>query len=194
MNIDCLRQAAVAFQKLLPVKYRIILGKKGKSFELNIAFKEDNFFHLSGLHKISSHLLKLPRVKIFHSILKGEISDATFNNYVSSPEILERIKILSQLEKLLDDEQTSFFKYDSNKVAFSKISADYLAKGTVNDEQIFFSFFVKNGVKGDLNYYANSIFPLKNYDFSKNQTKYTILLKEKFLDGNATTLYRHKKY
>jgi hypothetical protein len=44
MNIDCLRQAAVAFQKLLPVKYRIILGKKGKSSELNIAFKEDNFF------------------------------------------------------------------------------------------------------------------------------------------------------
>jgi hypothetical protein len=133
-------------------------------------------------------------VKIFHSILKGEISDATFNNYVSSPEILERIKILSQLEKLLDDEKTAFFKYDSNKVAFSKISADYLAKGTVNDEQIFFSFFVKNGVKGDLNYYVNSIFPLKNYDFSESQTKYTILLKEKFIDGNATTLYRHKKY
>ena len=197
MNSDHLQQAAIAFQKLLPVEYRIVLGKKGQSFELHITFQADNFFHLTGLHKItSSHMLKLPKAKIFDSILSGKISDSTVNNFASAPDILERIKVLTKLETLLDEEQTAFFKYDATKVAFSKISANYLAKGIINDTQIVFSFFVKQSSNeaGQVNCYVNSIFPLTKYDFSERQTKYTVLLKEKIDADGAILLYRHKNF
>lgn len=192
MNNDLLYTAATAFQKLLSVKYRIILGKKGKSFELVISFREDNFFHLSGLNKISgSHLNKLPRAKIFNSILKRDISDSIVNNYSSAPQIIKRITALSRLEELLDKEDTAFFKYDRTKVAFSKIEADFLAKGMIDNEQIIFSFFVRQLSN---EYYVNSIFPITTYDFSEQQAAYTVLLKEKIFDYGSIILYKHKNF
>lgn len=197
MNSDHLQQAAIAFQKLLPVEYRIVLGRKGSAFELHITFQEDNFFHLSGLHKItSSHIRRLTATKFFNSVLSGKISDSATNNYTSAPDILERIKVLAQLEKLLDGEQTMFFKYDANKVPFSKISASYLAKGVIDDAQVVFSFFVKqpSNEVDKVNCYVNSIFPLTRYDFSERQTKYTVLLKEKINIAGSMILYRHKTF
>ena len=197
MNNDHLYQAAIAFQNLLPVKYRIILGRKGQSFELHITFQADNFFHLSGLHKItSSHIRRLSATKLFNSILSGKITDSTVNNFASAPDILERIKVLTQLEKLLNNEETTFFKYDANKVSFSKISADYLAKGIVDNEQVVFSFFAKqtSSPTEQISCCVNSIFPLTRYDFSERQTKYTVLLKEKINANGSILLYKHKNF
>ena len=44
MEKDILKSAAIAYQKLLSIEYRIVLGIKGKQKVLDIAFLPDNFY------------------------------------------------------------------------------------------------------------------------------------------------------
>lgn len=198
MSSDYLYQSAMAFKNLLHVKYRLFLGRKGKSLELFITFNSADFFHLSALHKLNNYQLKrLPKGRIFNSILNKEISDTIFNNYTSVDEILQRIKVLTQLETLLDDNNTAFFNYDAKKVNFSNISADYIARGILDDSQVVFSFFIKKDGRNTSersSYCLSSIFPFSKYDYSERQTKYTVLLKEKITIKDKILLYRHKNF
>ena len=102
---------------------------------------------------------------------------------------------LSHMEKILDDANTKFFCYDPKRAAInSKITADYVLKGEINNSPVILSFLVY-----DLTckvYFAKSIFPLENYDYSKRQTQYTVLSKKKcILRTNQTIqLYLHPRY
>ena len=49
--MDGLLTCAKAFENLLPVKYHIIIGRKGKSVDLTVSFQAVEFHHLMGLHK-----------------------------------------------------------------------------------------------------------------------------------------------
>lgn len=51
--MDKLYECATAYQKLLNVNYKIILGRKGKLIELRICFESIHFHHLIGLHKLT---------------------------------------------------------------------------------------------------------------------------------------------
>ena len=44
MEKAILKSAALAYQKLLSIEYRIVLGRKGKQKVLDIAFLPDNFY------------------------------------------------------------------------------------------------------------------------------------------------------
>lgn len=197
MSSDYLYQSAIAFKKLLPVKYRLFLGRKGKSFELVITFNPVDFFHLAGLQKLNNYELnRLPKGRILNSTLNREITDSIFNNVASADEILQRIKVFTQLETLLDDNNTAFFKFNA-KIAKSKIRADYMARGLLDGSQIVFSFFIKGderNISDRGSYRVNSIFPLSKQDFSLGQTKYTLLLKEKISANDKILLYRHTNF
>lgn len=197
MSSDYLYQSAIAFKKLLPVKYRLFLGRKGKSFELVITFNPVDFFHLAGLQKLNNYELnRLPKGRILNSLLNREITDSIFNNVASADEILQRIKVFTQLETLLDDNNTAFFKFNA-KIAKSKIRADYMARGLLDGSQIVFSFFIKGderNISDRGSYRVNSIFPLSKQDFSLGQTKYTLLLKEKISANDKILLYRHTNF
>ena len=44
--MDGLLTCAKAFENLLPVKYHIIIGRKGKSVDLTVSFQAVEFHHL----------------------------------------------------------------------------------------------------------------------------------------------------
>ena len=73
---------------------------------------------------------------------KDRISDTIFNNCASVDEILQRIKVFTQLETLLDDNNTAFFYFNA-KIAKSKIRADYMAKDLLDGSQVVFLFLSK---------------------------------------------------
>ena len=50
--MDKLQKCAKAFEKLLEIQYRIIIGRKGKTVELVIGFSKLDFHHLMGLGKL----------------------------------------------------------------------------------------------------------------------------------------------
>lgn len=49
--MDKLQKCAKAFENLLEIQYRIIIGRKGKTAELVIGFSKLDFHHLMGLGK-----------------------------------------------------------------------------------------------------------------------------------------------
>ncbi len=72
--MDKLQRCAKAFEQLLDKKYRIVIGRKGKSMELELGFEATDFHHLIGLHKLSDlRISRNNREKVFSSILSGNI-------------------------------------------------------------------------------------------------------------------------
>ena len=50
---DLLYNAAVEYQRLQNVVYKIIVGRKGKSYTLQLHFPPESFFHLTGLQHLT---------------------------------------------------------------------------------------------------------------------------------------------
>lgn len=197
MEKDILKSAALAYRKLLNIEYRIVLGRKGKRQVLDIAFLPDNFYHLAGLHKLKKKYWFQNRTSswVLENILSGKISESDILSDKNIGKLCGRLHALENLELFMDASQTKFFAYDCKKVLFdTKLSADYLAKGNLENGSVTFSFFVNDSGK----YYINSIFPAERYDYSMRQMQYTVLLKEKMVYKKElcvkTELMRHKNF
>lgn len=67
--MDKLQKCAKAFENLLEIQYRIIIGRKGKTVELVIGFSKLDFHHLMGLGKLNTMLYKEKR-----NMATGEIA------------------------------------------------------------------------------------------------------------------------
>ena len=99
--MDHLYACAKAFEHLLDFQYHIIIGRKGKSVELNILFDSTEFHHLIGLHKL--HDLRIAREnrdKVFQQILTGNISMNDLKKSQYFPNIQKRIEPFIQIEKI----------------------------------------------------------------------------------------------
>ncbi|MBO5302686.1 MAG: hypothetical protein J6A92_01400 [Lachnospiraceae bacterium] len=46
---DLLYDAAVEYQKLKSIIYKIVVGRKKQSYNINLHFPPESFFHLAGL-------------------------------------------------------------------------------------------------------------------------------------------------
>lgn len=183
MPNDILLSAALAFEAILKYSYHIVLGKKGKPKEINIHFFPDNFFHLAGLQYLKQKYWSYSDKKVFSKILSREISVNAIINDGNFSRISDRLKVLAQIEFILDSNSTKFSKFEPKKLhANSKIKADYLANGFLSDSTTAFVFFLQERDKSF--YISNSIFPFRGLDYSSGQTSYTTVLKEKI---NLTT-------
>lgn len=73
--MDGLLTCAKAFEDLLPLKYHIIIGRKGKSVDLTVSFEAVEFHHLVGLHKLHDlRLSRASREKVFSQILSSVLA------------------------------------------------------------------------------------------------------------------------
>lgn len=163
------------FEHLTDYKYHFVIGRKGEAIEFDLTFNETDFHHLAGLHKLKDNdfIRTSSRKKIFERILNEVITEKTIQKSVFYSEIKDRLYSLNKLEELLDDNVTIFRFYKNNKFA-TKINADYILK-CGNETNTVFVFIIKNAQ----NMHCVSQFPMENIDYSKHQTKFTILLKEK---------------
>ena len=70
--MDKLQKCAKAFENLLEIQYRIIIGRKGKTVELVIGFSKLDFHHLMGLGKLKDlRIAKQNRGSVFDEIIAG---------------------------------------------------------------------------------------------------------------------------
>lgn len=194
---NILEQAGAAYTKLLNVRYHLVLGRKGKTTDLTIVFRAENFFHLAGLHKLkrSYPILKSQHGKILSLIKKHRLTTEMLKNDENFSLLINRLSAIAHISELIENENTRFFSYDPRKVSFgTRLKADYVAKGEFACQNIAFSFFVAD----DTNYCMNSIFSHSGYDYSYRQTQYTVLFKERILmtgqDSEHLTIFRYKNY
>jgi len=192
---NILYDALKIFHSLSNIKYNIVLGKNKNTISLNIEFLLDNFYHLVGLHKLikSYNFQKLPHKEVLNLILSQKITIDTIKSDPAFQIILPRIKIILDIEQMLKDSNTLFFKFNYRRIRInSKIKADYLAKGKVGDKTVAFAFMVNDNNR----FIINSVFPISNYDYTKNQTHYTTLIIQKiYIDnGQIETIFVSPKY
>lgn len=174
--MDELYQCAAVFHNLLDVEYRIIIGRKGKSVIIDLAFDRKDFFHLIGLQ----HLKDLPnlrtdRGKIFNQILTRQITIDQIQKSSFFSKIEKRISCFLHIENMLDNNNI-IFKYSKKMNQYSRVDADYLMQHTIN-ENIIYLFIDK--VEPYEKHFCKSFFPKENQDFTRNQARYTLLYKEK---------------
>ena len=124
--MDKLVGCALAFEKLLDVQYRMIVGRKGKAVELLVGFSMLDFHHLMGLGKLKDlRLATMNREMVFKEILNGKISYEVITKSRYIHLIENRFQPLLHIEQLFDD-NCLVFRYNPKLNQFSLIEADYL--------------------------------------------------------------------
>lgn len=175
--VDKLQISALAFRKLLDVKYEIIIGRKGKTSKIILSFSETEYVHLIGLHKLidNDFIRTASRKKVFDYALNGRITYDGLTKSKNFNSIKERIDCFEYLESMLDSNDL-IFKYNSKKNIFSLIQAEYLLQSTHNSRDIY--IFLDKHKESDY-HFCRSFFPKEDRDYTVGQAKYTLLYKKK---------------
>lgn len=176
--MDKLQLCAKAFQKLLEYEYHFIIGRKGKLREFYLNFDKADFHHLSGLHKLKdiAQIQQGKRNKIFDQIISGEITQVLIEKSVYYEQMQGRIFPLTDLEKMLDDNQM-IFRYNEKVHKFSLIKADYLLEGQAYEIPSFLFLGKRND--DEMEQMCRTFFRAEKKDYTQGQSQYTLLKKEK---------------
>lgn len=174
---DILQKSAVAYRNLLSTQYNIIMGRKGKKHNISLVFEKEHFQHLIGLHKIvdNDFLRSSNRAKIYDSVLDGTITYDVISKSPYFKEMRNRIELFCELENLLDSENI-IYNFNEKNAGFSLIKAKYLVNSRLDSKEIY--IFIDK-IKDDEKYFCRSFFPKEEKDYTKGQTKLTLLYKEK---------------
>ena len=102
MDEHKLYQCLLAFQRLIDIKYHIVLGRAGKSVSFDLTFTEYDCHHLMGIHYLADRPDRRSTAKIFEEL----ITSAEFRSHIASSDFWSR--------KLIDRIGT-FFPLNSDR-------------------------------------------------------------------------------
>lgn len=174
--MDKLARCTHAFENLLDIQYRIIIGRKGKSQELRIGFSKLDFHHLMGLGKLKDLRISTKnRGVVFDEILAGKITYGSVSKSRYIHLLENRFQPLAHIESLFDDNRL-VFRYNAKLNPFSLIEADYLLTTPYMETDVYI-FLAEH--KNTRQYFCRSFFPKEQKDYTKGQAVYTMLYKEK---------------
>lgn len=186
-NMGLLLQTATSFGNLFDIRYDFILGKKNKSTNISVLFEPTDFFHLAGFQYIKDvPNLKKSRSKIYSEICNNyDLRNKIYNSSFYS-KIIDRLQVLNQLEYLFDNNHL-IFQYDYKRNKQSSIRANFLIE-TLDAYNIIVYVFGEYASPYNSTAYCKSIFPKGAMDYSKYQSKYTILKKTKIQVSTNTVI------
>lgn len=197
---DILEEAATFFRLLTQNEYTLILGKKGNEQKIILRCKDEHFPHLIGLDKLHDQKTKIYRdgkqavlSNIEKDILKLE--DLKKSNAFSIPlvenqqlKLEDRIAyfkefkpVFEALTEVKDEIYCTFLKRN----AYSSIDADFLIRlriPTPDMNYMYLNLFIKKDTYDNetgIFYIPVSFFPRLNNDYETNQTKWTLLYKDR---------------
>lgn len=202
---DILYLAAREYEKLLEKGYYIVLGRKCKTYILNLRFTRESFFHLAGLQHLTDITFSTNNnERIFKEILKKKITNDRLKKSVFYKRycIEERIAHLKRLEEMLDSCQFMFLINHKEYLKYTKIYADYLCEYFLpeNQSECLYFFSVKSLKPKILHEVIGcSFFKKHNIDYTKGASETKLLLNQKIF-GHGTDkercieLYKHPNY
>ncbi len=174
-KMDSLKKAALVFQELLDCEYEIVLGKKKKLYSFVLEFRKQDFFHLAGLQYLKDiPQLKKSREVIFDEIINGILTEETIKKSCFFSKIEERIEGLSEIEKILDSNET-VFRFYKTKSSFSNIDAEYFLETKLNDKTNY--IFIDRNLLDKM--FCRSFFFNDTNEYRINQIRMFLLKKEK---------------
>ena len=195
---DILYDAAVEYQKLRGIIYKIVVGRKNQSYNIMLHFPPESFFHLAGLQ----HLEDIPfpstnKERIYKEILNKKFTIDNINTSVFYDEwfIEERLNDFKFLQNMIE---TNSFYYKINArryIQYTNIKADYLCEHK-QDMNTIYLFLVKEKLRPRFKDECRgcSLFTKHDYDYSNGTSKTTTLLIEKNENNNIEVIFRNPSY
>lgn len=196
---DILYSAAVEYKKLENIVYRIIIGRKGRSYPIILHFPPESFFHLAGLQHLTD--LTYPstnKERIYKEILDKNltVNDIKKSIFYSKWFIEERLNSFNHLKEMIEGDTITYLINAKQYIKYTSIKADYLCEHKANLD-ILYLFLVmerhypifKNECKGC------SLFRKHDYDYTVGTSKTTTLLIEKEERGvDKIVIFRNPAY
>lgn len=186
--------AAVKWNSLQNTKYLLVLGHKRSTEYINITFRPEDFDHLSGMQyandvDFSLHRNQYRGDKLVPALLSGKLDDALIEKSQSWYKISERLSAIIHLDDILDSE-FSIYKFDRFKLPFhSDIRAAYCIYSETHKNGVFLFLDEENRCC-----YCKSVFEKDFHDYRTNQTRWTVLKKERTTERGTETVYLHKSF
>lgn len=186
-----LQERADSFFNLLDVEYRIILGRKGKQYKINITFQPFDFPHLIGLHKLSDRISgHISNDAMFYKCLDGLLSFDHIAQSKGFAKLGKRFTYFNRLEEMFDSNET-VFKCNSDALSsFSSIKGDYLLENHC-DGYTFYIFLAKRPQENE--YFCKTFLHEEKIDYTYRQTKMTMLYKEKVNRKTGETIVQYNR-
>lgn len=186
--------AAVKWNSLQNTKYLLVLGHKRSTEYINITFRPEDFDHLSGMQYANDvdfglHRNQYRGDKLVPALLSGKLDDALIEKSQSWYKISERLSAIIHLDDILDSE-FSIYKFDRFKLPFhSDIRAAYCIYSETHKNGVFLFLDEENRCC-----YCKSVFEKDCHDYRTNQTRWTVLKKERTTERGTETVYLHKSF
>ena len=195
---DILYDAAVEYQKLRGIIYKIVVGRKNQSYNIMLHFPPESFFHLAGLQHLED--ITFPstnKERIYKEILNKKFTIDNINTSVFYDEwfIEERLNDFKFLQNMIE---TNSFYYKINArryIQYTNIKADYLCEHK-QDMNTIYLFLVKEKLRPRFKDECRgcSLFTKHDYDYSNGTSKTTTLLIEKNENNNIEVIFRNPSY
>ena len=195
---DILYDAAIEYQKLKDVIYKIVLGRKKQAYNIMLHFPAESFYHLAGLQHLED--ITFPsknKERIYKQILEGKftIDDINISVFYDEYFIEERLLNFKFLKKMIESNSFYYLINSREYIRYTKIKADYLCEHK-QQQNVLYLFLVieklypkfKNECKGC------SFFTKHDCDYSVGTSKTTTLLIEKIEKENNTIMFRNPSY
>lgn len=195
---DLLYQAAMEYQKLQNIKYKVIVGRKGKAYTILLHFPEESFFHLAGLQHLTD--ITFPsrnKERIYKEILNHEITVENLKKSVfyESWFIEERLAHLHHLQDMFESNVVTYLIHQQEYVKYTSVKADYLCEYTIADGTLYlFTVLQRKFPKFENECRGCSFFKKHKTDYTNGTAKTTVLLIEKIVDENTEEIYRSLSY
>ena len=198
--MDKIKECALNFKCLCDVSYKFIVSFQRKTQEINLNFKESDFFHLAGLQYLSDLAIPRNRKTILHNIENDDSFTDDFlqkskhyQNNNAEIDIASRIGELRFLEEYLDtDNMIKIFSVKDDIYLKSKIDAEYIIESKLpNSHTVVYIFLARR--KESIDYYCvKSFFVKRKIVYSGNSLYW--MYKEKLKNDEVKVLYKHKNF
>ncbi len=195
---DILYDAAIIYEKLKDIVYKIVVGRKGKSYSIMLHFPPESFFHLAGLQHLTD--ITFPsknKERIFKEILnkKLTIEDISKSVFWDKWLIQERLQNFAHIEEMLDSNLITFLINVRRYITYTSIKADYLCQNRIHSDTLYLFLVIERYCpKFENECKACSFFTKRNIDYTVGTSKTTTLLIEKIENGHSKVLFRNPVY
>lgn len=188
-----LKRAALSFQGLLDVEYRIIVGRKGKKTEFLIEFKKENFFHLVGLQKLNDIVYPTEnKERIFDLIIEDQITEDFISRSNKFQTInSERIIPFNNIEKIMDSNNL-VFKFNRSHNNWTNMKCKFILENLENENNPIY-VFIDGEYELNEKMFCRSFFIKTNRDYTAGNTKTTLLYKEKINKETGKSIIQFDK-
>lgn len=183
---DILYDIACMYSALKNVTYKVVLGRKGQSYELMLHFPADSFFHLAGLHYLTDLNFKTTnKTLIFRKILNHEltIEDIQKSVFYVKYDIEDRLSSLHLLCEIIESADAKYLINQNLYRTYTTIIADYLMEYQKESEVFYlFCFAVRQNPIFVNECICRSFFRKNKTDFCRGTMVAKVLLIQRIMN------------